>query len=395
MNIALKTPYKRKFSTSEKIWEGLNAHEPFYNQLVVDFSMLPDNIDWDKAMQLTAASNPGCAIKLSAMLGWQHWAVHEHGFPIFHLQEQRPLLEILQSQANTLSAKKGIVCELRIIEHKHGKAMVFRSLHSAMDGRGTLHWAEEFIRAVNQQALIGENNQLADFEFCAQITQKTSDSLNEADCEPITKGHSHNPQLFYAIKANQPARELTAKLLLTLKHFQRNNGGKHFRAIIPTDLRNYAPTVKATGNLTGLLHCEVGEQTTIDQIKLGLVSKLYKKRDAMFPANMDRVVWLPDFIIRNFTKQLSSQFRKAGKYLFNANVSNLGDIDSNSLTIKGNSPSNVFFIAPYSHLFPLFTCICGFNNQTTISFAIPDYLQGDAHELMAFLAKELDGVVLI
>lgn len=395
MNVALKTPYKRNISTSEKIWEGLNAHDPFYNQLVLDYEFLPKDIDWNTATHLTARANPGCTIELNAMLGWQHWSEHDRGFPVHHHQEQGALFEVLQSLPNNLSARKGIVCELRIIEHINGTALVFRSLHSAMDGRGTLHWAEEFLRAVNQQSLVGENNQLSDLEFSAQITQKTSESIQEADCDAITQGETNKHQQFFAIKTDLPSRELTAKLLIALKHFQSIHGGDKFRAIIPTDLRSYQPDINTTGNLTGLLHCEVNDQTSIDQINLSLISKLYKKRDAMHPPNFAVGVWMPDIIIKYFTRQLSSNCRKEGKYLFNANISNLGDLDATTLSVKGQQANNAFFIAPYSQLFPLFSCLCGFNNQTTISFAIPDYLQGNAPELMRFLAKEFDGVVLV
>jgi hypothetical protein len=387
--------YRRAYSPSEKMWAALNNGTAFYNQMVIDYPELPSDIDWHAVAKKVVDANPGCAIKPRSMLAWRYWQGHGRVFALQYKTFDGSLMAALQTLPQNLDDAKGCVCDLWVITHAQGVALVFRSTHTSMDGRGTLHWAEETMRAIRGEELLGTNNQQSDLEFSAEITTKQREPISTTDCQPLTAGMAIMPKRFFVIQVNARARDLTPKLLVSLRRYAALQGCEQFRVMIPTDLRSYKKSVCSTANLTGCLDLDVSIDATAESLGMYLVMQLYKKTDAIFTTVQHSLHWVPEFLIRWVSRTIAKRCAKENRYSHNTNVSNIGDLKHDRFVVNHVSPSNAFFVAPSSQIFPLFICLAGLNDKTTITFSIPEHLQANADALMTYLCAELDGECLV
>ena len=384
--------YRRRYSPSEKMWSAINADTAFYNQLVLDYSAVSSTIDWQQVAQSVVAANPGCAIRPHAFLGARHWRGHGRAFAVHKKTVLGSLYSVLHYLPKSLDDRKGDVCDLWVIHHDCGTALVFRSTHSSMDGRGTLHWAEETLRAVRQQPLLGTTNFQSDLEFAADISKKQREPKTGADCMPLTGGHAEKPQPFFLLRLDAPARDITPRLLVALRDYAMAQDCSVVRAIVPTDLRSYKKAVYSTANLTGCLDIELSAEATVESVGLNLITQLYKKNDAVFTTVHHALNNFPEWLVRYGSQWVSGKQSRENRYAQNINLSNLGELNPANFLLDNGAPLQAFFIAPQSRIFPLFICVSGWQGKSLISFAIPPGLQASAPAMLDYLCNVFGGV---
>lgn len=382
---AVPPRYARNLSGLENFYRAFEYDNAFYIQWVIDFESLPTDLDWQAAIDLSLKSNPGISVKLSSGWLFKKWVAGDSPVPFFETRFDGGLEDALLAMPSTLSENCS-VSEVRKIVYASGVALVFRALHSVVDANGLWWWLSDCIRSINGLPPIGHESAINDKELACRLNSNfVTPWLDRSAYSALTSGESQHARPFYFFTIPGTAKGLSKKLCHIFKRYAKIKNIDKLRVFIPSDLRKYDDSILSTGNLTGILDIEFCKDTSDEDISRSIKQKLVSRSDAQY---VRRVNFWKFYSIPTWKKLLAAAAEK-NSYPATGLISNLGDLDPKQVTVHGLCPRNVICIAPYSNFHPVFILFGAFKNQLTLTFAIPEHLQGDASELISFVKEEL------
>ena len=381
--------YCRPVAAIDRILLALTAERPpLANQMVVMGRGSLDSDELQHALDITTEANPGSALVLRGMDGSASW----------HAEQPPPLRHVsapgwsgdddhgAEFFADRLNAVRGPSCEVVTVDAGDKVAIVFRSLHAVMDGRGTVMWAEEFMRALRGEPLLGHRSTLNTDELMRGITDETR-AMPEPDAvHPL--GRITDVELTGAfhwrrLTLDRPLDPgMLCRIAIALKDLAVKNGPGEVRFTIPVDARRHCPGERTTGNLLGSLHVPVTDQSA-QGLGLQIVQQLYRNKDALQPAWHRELSGIATSRLRMHIRSSLAHIRLQGLHLSTAILSNLGRLSSAALSGGAFEATSAFFVPPLAD-WACFVGINGFDEQVEVTVALPTgYCLDDGLERIA------------
>ncbi len=331
----------RSVSGLERIWLAADqVAPPFAIQFVLEDPAV-DVPRWRAALAKALAANPGFSVQLEGRLRGTRWV-------------PGPSPEILEvdwdgrSDHPCLWAPMDAPMQILI-----GRGcVVFRALHALTDGRGLLGLVSDATRCHAGAEPIGsEGGPTTEFELASRAgVEGTPGPPND---QPPLLGEAL-PGLEGPVWGFRLLPSVSSPLQKVLEILGPG------RFAVPVDLRRYAPGLRSSANLTGVLHLELdGSRPTIteEDARLGAAHAL----------GAEPMRGLPLFLMRHFAR------KRPERYGVRAAVSNLGRHD---LQLHGR-PARAWLVPPYHWGSPLLMILLGDREHLAISALAPRALGGE------------------
>jgi hypothetical protein len=273
--------------------------------------------------------------------------------------------------------RRGPTCEVQLIESGARSYLIFRSLHAVMDGLGTLYWAQDVMRALRGEPLLGHASAITDTELASGLTDGAmtlppKDALHP--CGKADDASSGNDFRWRRVTIATPKdTPIVAALAVTMARAARRHDAGAVRFNIPADLRFFRQDERSTGNLIGTLFVEVGPAATIDDVAKDLKQRLRAKEHARFPARYTQLRWLPMGAYQGMVTRDFAREHERGRYAISATLSFLGAVDPASVRADGFTPTAVWWIPPMADQ-ACFVAVSKLGGALEVALAMPHVL---------------------
>jgi len=390
--------FRKPVSTMEKLYVVFDRlRPPFANQFVVEGRGRIDHAALRDAVARAADANPGCRLRMTGHLAQRAWVPG----PAPRVTVVRDAIWDGRSDdgAPFLDARldsDGPTCEVQLIESGERSFLIFRSLHAVMDGLGTLLWAHEVLRALRGEAPVGHPSAITDSELAAGVhaaplVLPPGDALSATGrADAVTSGNDFR---WRRITIDEPADvPLLATLAVTIAAEARRHGEGTVRFNIPADLRGLRKEERTTGNAVGTLFLEVGPDATIAAVADELRARLRARDHARFPANYERLRWLPLGALQALIARGFATEHARGRHAFTGTLTFMGAIDAASLAAPGLTPTGAFFVPPMADQ-GCFVACWRFGRSLDVTLSMPRVLasRGRFEALHARLVEAIGG----
>lgn len=215
--------------------------------------------------------------------------------------------------------------------------LVFKFLHSVMDGKGSLLFIENFKKYLNNETLIKCNNFITDKEFLKD-KKYYKKSISKIPTIKHTKSNiiKNCKPKWRIIDIDEYVPSIVAKLS---KIFAEEFDNENVRIMIPTDIRRHDKLNNYIGNLTLPIFLNVSKDDNINKINGDLLYQLKNNKELNI-ANTSYYGYkqLPKIIRNTILKIGKKLILKNNKFSVGALISHLGRID-----IEGLNNSEITF----------------------------------------------------
>lgn len=404
--------YQRPLSTIERYYVSCDnvkngkLFTPCMNQMVVEGNADIDVDAFRRAITKASYANPGSRVILKGHLGFSRWVDSEYSTPLRVIESNWDGLSNDDADflLDPLNVRTGPSSEVLVVINKNlNKSFaLFRTHHGAMDGRGTLHFANDVFRCLRGEKAIGENSSITDMELAKSVNNhtKASDLGNDVAAptgQPakITEEQKQMTSRWVRRTLAGKHKGVLAKVALETARFSRLHGEDTVRFQIPVDMRPHQEGLNSTGNLTGGIVVNVNRDTDATQWSQDIKAQLADKREAdiprffrFFPFHL--LNWVPQKTIFNSNSRLVDKRRKNGQFRTSGVISNLGLLKIDLLSGPGFAASKCYFIPPEFDTTALFITLAGHPEGIEIIMRAPIELDGGrVEDLMDFVIHNI------
>ena len=405
--------YQRPLSTIERYYVSCDSNNngqhltPCMNQMVIEGNADIDINVFRRAVIKASYANPGSRITLKGHLGFSRWVTSEHSTPVRVIEsnwdgmsnDSAPFLQ------DPLPVRKGPTSEVLIIINKVlvKSYVIFRSHHGAMDGRGTLHFANDVFRCLRGDDPIGENSNITDM----QLAKVINNHAKAPEIGPDVAAPTGRPSVINDSEKQQTSRWIRrtligkhkgvlAKVALETARFARLKGENNVRFQIPVDMRPHQEGLSSTANLTGAIVINVNSDTNEEQWNQDIKAQIADKREAdiprffrFFPFHL--LSWVPRKTIFNSNRRLVEKRRSHGQFRTTGVISNLGLLKVEQFSGEGFNAQKCYFIPPEFDTTALFITLAGHPEGIEILMRAPTELDGGrVAELSDFVIRNVE-----
>jgi hypothetical protein len=389
--------FVKEVSASERYFVALDElRPPFVIHLLLEGRGEPSGDELFDALSRTTEANPGSSLRLDQSGESLRWTLGAE-----------PTLTIVDAPEFTgrsgakapfllwhLSSSQGPTTELVFVRGKEHNYLVFRALHSVMDGQGTLLWVKDFMRCLRGEAPLGNRSTLTLDELLGEVEARRPAPLADAlsPCGPPsleTRGEFHWRRM--TVKAPLDAAT-SGRVAIAIAERARAHAEGTVRVNLPTDLRRFRPEERTTGNLFGALFLEVPPWASAESISMKIMQGLYRNEgakplgrfttqaSASLAANRVKVLW--DL----------AHLHDTGRYIFSATLSHLGALKSTELSAPVFAASGAFFVPVVADSGCVIS-LNGFDEATEACVGLSDRFAGDGRldELAAAIKAAVAG----
>lgn len=292
--------YIRRLSFSERLYLASlrrDGHGLVVQYVLEGHGRLEKSV-LEKAVAEAAEANPGSRLIGKGHLGWSTWEAKGPTPPVRTIQWARETPLPLDCQ-RYLDPRKGPTVEILWTDEADTR-IVFRALHSVMDGGGLFLFIEDIFRVLRGESAKGAASELNDTEFLEKAVGERYRKPLSLDFPTLfaekPKGSSEVHELRYRKILTQKPQAVAAKIAVALS--QSLAQGRTLRMMIPTDVRNYKRDVRSTGNLSYPLFLDVVPGTSIDDIQKIMFKSLVAKDVLFMDPSEKKGLWVPMFLLR-------------------------------------------------------------------------------------------------
>lgn len=404
--------YTRPLSTIERYYVSCDSdqngklHTPCINQMVVEGHGDIDSEKLRSAITKASYANPGSRIKLVGHLGFSRWVDSDHSTPlrIVHSHWDGRSNDHAEFLLQPLPIRTGPTSEVVLVHSDNNKHyIIFRSHHGAMDGRGTLHFANDVFRCLRGEEAIGENSHINDM----QLAQSLNNHAKADDLGPDIAAATGIARIDEQQDLSQPSRwirqtlkgkhkGLLAKVAIEIARYTRLNGEDSVRFQIPVDMRPHQEGLNSTANLTGGIVVDVNLNTTPEDWNLNIQQQLAEQKETEIPRffkffPFKLLNWVPTSVIRNSNNKLINQRRENSVFRTTGVISNLGLLKVEQFSGPRFSAKKCYFIPPEFETTALFVTLSGHSEGVEIIMRSPIQLDGGrVQKMMDFVINNIE-----
>lgn len=400
--------YTRMLSTIERYYVSCDTqhHTPCVNQMVVEGKGYIDEKQLRSAVTKASYANPGSRVKLVGHLGFSRWVDSEHSTPlrIVHSDWNGCTNENAEFLLHPLPTRTGPTSEVVLVINKETYFIIFRTHHGAMDGRGTLHFAQDVFRCLRGEQPIGENSRINDMQLAKSVNNHSTATalgpdISAATGEAITDtsnetSPSHSLWLRHTLTGKH--KNLLAKVALEIAAYARTNHTDPVRFQIPVDMRPHKKDLYSTANLTGGIVVNVDENSSEADWNSDIKQQLSDKKETEIPSffkifPFHLLNWVPTRLIRKSNNNLIKKRRDNSVFRTTGIISNLGLLKIDQFMFDGFLANTSYFIPPEFETTALFVTLTGNLNGVEIIMRSPSQLDGGRVEkLMNFVINNIE-----
>ena len=404
--------YTRVLSTIERYYVSCDSvkngsfHTPCVNQMVVEGHGDIDSEKLRAAVTKASYANPGSRLKLAGHLGFSHWIDSDHSTPlrIVHSHWDGRNNDNADFLLHPLPTRTGPTSEVLLVHSDDNKHfIIFRTHHGVMDGRGTLHFANDVFRCLRGEEAIGENSQINDLQLAQSLNHNAkADDLGPdvaaatGAAQVITQAESSIPSRWIRQTLKGKHKGLLAKVALEIARYTRLNGEDSVRFQIPVDMRPHKEGLNSTANLTGGIVVSINLNTTAEDWNQDIQQQLSEKKEAeiprffkFFPFHL--LNWVPTSTIRNSNDKLIKKRRMDSLFRTTGVLSNLGLLKVDQFSGAGFIATKCYFIPPEFETTALFVTLSGHPEGVEILMRAPAQLDnGRVQKMMDFVISNIE-----
>ncbi|RYZ58239.1 MAG: hypothetical protein EOP07_07660, partial [Proteobacteria bacterium] len=381
--------FQRSVSANELLYhKAAGAFSDVVIQLViegegrVDLNLLRD------AMIKVSESFPGCRLRLEGNL----WVADGQLPRIIELPKypdfQNDLNRAMQSTA--FHPQAGITTEIALAHEEQRFLIIFRALHTVMDGQGLQTWAKAIFQAIRSESVPEAYSSVTDDEL---IQMKNPRARKDDPKIPSAVGpsaRSSDPSAYqrfeYArrsLKANIPA--LIPKLAVACRDYLDQDGQSGALVMVPVDVRHDLPPDQPglnTGNLSLPLFLNIKPNDDWIEVASQLLRKIEARAylgrgpsDAaykMFPDKM--LAWI---LARFYRYQINK-----GRYLVSAIISHVGKQSLADFSCNGFAARSMVFPPSPMPVCPLSLIITEYDGHLEICLGKSEALPITAEDML-------------
>ena len=372
--------YKRSLSFNERFFLAADRiTPPFCNQMIYEGEGTFDENKWRHAIDIASTANPGSRVTLRGALSFSRWV--DSG--------ETPRLRIVDGSEwsgmgdigapflqEYLDPYKGPSCEVVLIKGDTARA-AFRTHHAVMDGRGTIHWAEDIFRVLRGEEPLGSDSTLTDYELAMSLNKEGRYPPPQEFIAPtgIAEGDKGGVT-WKRIRLDGKFKNLLPRVaIITAQEARRHNKGK-VRLTIPVDLRQRKPGLRSTGNLTNTIYIEIPEDATAETVSKDIDWQIENLCDCRMYHREKLMNYVPIRIIIRETKKIILEKHAAGLYHNSGIISNLGKLDMNKFSGGGFKAASWFAVPPCQEIVPFFMVLAGSAGFVNLTVGMPRVLAG-------------------
>lgn len=274
------------------------------------------------------------------------------------------------------------------IKNKYDQSeyLLFKFLHSVMDGKGCLLFIENFKKCLKNEVLINCNNYITDYEFLKDKNYY-KESLNK---KPKIKHSKSNiikscKSKWRIIDVDCYVPSIVAKLS---KVFADEFENENIKIMIPTDIRRHDRLNNYIGNLTLPIFLNVNKKDSISKINGDLLFQLKNNRELNIANTSYYGYQYFPKIIRNAVLKIGNRWiLKNNKFSIGALISHLGRIDIDDLKNEEISFSDFVSLPIHQPLGAFSVVIVEYSHKTKI--ALTYYENQFNEEYIDYLGKKI------
>ncbi|MFN8674134.1 MAG: non-ribosomal peptide synthetase [Candidatus Sericytochromatia bacterium] len=350
--------YYKKVSNSERFYQVCEKiSPPFSIQMMLEGSGELSLETLSEALKEVAKVNKGTRLALKRKGLKQFWfdtkippkvkIADEKFFKEF--EENKVLIDSTKNPYfySNLDLENGRSCEVYLSNGKTTR-VIFRALHSLMDARGLLFWAEEVFRYLRKEPLLGTNTTISDIEHYKSFEQNSKVKkvpLGARSPSPLGKKQGNDLRPVWARKkiyGNFPT--LVSQLIYLLAQESYKYSDKQPTFMISADMRNKDNKFQTTTNLSSPIYLMIKKESSYLDIYTEIINTFKDNRDKQVDKTEDMIHFMPVNFLANLLKNFLNGIYNKDSYLFSVAISNLGKIEPKSFSNINFECKNVLFL---------------------------------------------------
>ena len=387
--------YKRAVSFNERFFLASDrVTPPFCNQMVFEGRGEFKEEIWIRAVEKASAANPGSRVLLNGALAFSRWVdsgvtprlrvVEGNGWDGLG-DEGAPFLR------ERLDPVNGPSCEVVLIKGDIFR-VAFRTHHAVMDGRGTVHWAEDIFRVLRGEPPLGSDSSLTDYDLAMSLNSEGRFPPPQEFVAPTGKAAgSAGGVTWKRVKLDGRFRNLLPQLAVLIADEARRHGRGKVRLTIPVDLRQRKEGLRSTGNLTNTIYIEVPEDATVEYVAEDINRQIEQLYDCRMYHRERLMNHVPLWIITHELKKTIRQKHASGLYHNSGIISNLGKLEMDKFSGGGFKARSWFAVPPCQEIVPFFMVLAGSLEFANLMVGMPRVL-ADNGRLDGFIKNIKSGL---
>ena len=369
--------YHRKVSALERLFLVLQYTDPpFANQMVLEGVGTLDESRWKKAVDQACEVNPGSRLVYRGFSYFAKWVDSGVAAPVRLVDgtnwsgmgpEGAPFLD------DPMSYKKSHTSEVVLVQGDPPR-VIFRTLHTVMDGRGTQTWAEDVFRSLRNEPLIGSSSTMNDVELVASLNKPVKISRRQKGCLAPTGAVDGNELGYVWKRARVQGKfsRLLPQIAILIAKETRKHGEGPVVFNIPVDLRPLTSEIRSTANWTRRIRLAPTLEATVESVQ----QELIQKRDDIpgDPRIVKLLCYLPLNWQARLIRQIKKRNRRKGIYNRTGTISNMGKLPTELYHGGGFETRSGFFVPPETDGKGIFVGLSGSTGAIDVVIALPKVL---------------------
>lgn len=407
-NVTLKTTTEfsgRKLSISEYYHaclgtSGKTLEVPRENQIILEGEGPIDIDGFRRAVSRAAQANPGSRLRLAGNSLRARWIP----------DGQEPKVRTVSNctwdgmshvgsgfiRADELSANEGVTGEFVVATAPSGKKqfIVFRNLHSIMDGMGYMHFLQEVFRAMRGEKLAGTNAFFREADLMLSVDSDRRAQIRYKDFKVRPAYATGGPRggeigdSWQKTVIEGPLMLLSARVSAAVAEFAHRYSDTKARIAVPVNLRRHMPEISSTMNLTGLQYIELFKGDSFMKFQQILHEALKKNNDTNYAKSSELLRMLPFSWMERLSCRTPRNYLKH-RIIETIMVSDLGGFKAKDFTGGGFSATQLFGVPLPGNAFGLLSTL---DNRVAVTIGMPKVYanEGRLSALMDHITAKLD-----
>lgn len=336
----------RELTFTEKLYlTGESIAPPFALQIVVEGE---GEVSLEALTRAVRKGSDTCSgVKRSFRSG--KWIDSEHYPPV----SERDPKEWDRSLNESLDPRAGKTAEVVLFRDKpEGLKLLFRVLHSVMDGKGALIWVEQIFRSLREEELIAMGPELTEADVLKKSStiHKQKKLINSFRPLIDLSGAQRDSSQFIrrTLVGHHPA--LVAKLCA---HLAAASLDEDSLFMIPVDLRRHDESIVSTSNLSLPIFLENKRGDSWESIHENLLKALRLNLD-ISQNDLEKIVaYIPKKFLQAALRAVLKLQHLTQKFPVTALISHIGQVHLPAFSCSGLQAKTLYSIPVHIPLFPL------------------------------------------
>ncbi len=274
---------------------------------------------------------------------------------------------------STLNPNNDGCCEIHLFQADRN-SILFRVLHSAMDGVGGLTVLECLFALLNGLPCDVISHHPKDNEVRKSISDEVPNKRENYrfNCHGLNQRQSTK----YSNQCQTAVINLDSRIdgvIGLVGHWHMVQTQQPARFLIPVNLRRHKSVETSVANLSLPIYLNMDLHQTSDEIQTNLLTQLAANNELA----KDPLEWFgtsaPDWLLKRVLRKRSVKAQATNRYPMSGFLSDLGKINLQRFTTSSFEADDVFALPTYTSLTPFCLIACHHDNGARIAIRVPQH----------------------